>query len=82
VKGLHEGKAARLLAQAFVSPDRAPGSAVGETWSNFVFLLVVFNNAGCFDASILEFAAASTVFTGISLDEREKPSKSRRRWTV
>jgi hypothetical protein len=47
-----------------------------------VLLLAVLNNAGYLLVPILEFAASSTVFTGFSLDERKKPSKSKCRWTV
>jgi hypothetical protein len=81
-QGLHEGKAAGLFAQVFVFPDSVPFDLLCKSSSNFVFSLNERNNSGYFNTSILEFARASTVFTGFSLDENEKPSKCKRRWTV
>jgi hypothetical protein len=81
-QGLREGKAARLLGQVFVFPDRVPVHLLCKSSSNFVFSLSALNNSRYFNPSILEFAGTFTVFTGFSLDENEKPSKCKRRWTV
>jgi hypothetical protein len=62
-----------------IAPPSAFFANLGQT---SVFLLAMFNNAGRFDGSILEFAARFTVFTGFSLDEPEKASKPKIRLTV
>jgi hypothetical protein len=76
-QSLCQSRRLRLLAQPFVFPEATPRLLFCKSSSNFCFSLGLSNNERSFNGSLFEFAALSTVFTGFSLDEWEKPSKSK-----